>query len=1013
VDEAKVKELLAKLDDPNVSPIVKQTIKDGLERAMSSGFKAAYDSQLRYRARTDLECFSEYVFGFKVPPHQKEIIKVLEDPTKREQLIIAPPGSSKCLSENMPICRQNGSITQLKNIEVGDYTLSLDPKTLKLVHGKVLWKEGTGKKKCFRVKTKSGYYVDVTADHRMYTFNGWKECRDITTDDFMAAPRIVPIPLNTTAMPESEVKLLSYWIAEGCRTKHRGTVKFSNIHPDILQEWEESSAYFGWGSTPIKCSGRIIGASLTKGSSPNHPRTLLLKHGLDPTTCGAHEKFVPDAIFKLPQDQLALFLNRLFACDGSFESKNKKRKCKTNCATLSYCTVSRQLADQVRHLLLRFGIMSSITQSMGAYKLPDGTKKETSIAYKVCITEGQMVHRFMSEIGIFTKDVRFTSELKEATRATPLNSVSDRIPKEWRQGLTKSTHYYREHHNIRVDKPGGTFRGKVSAVAEIEDNDELLKLASSDIRWDQVISIDDIGYEQTYDIEVENYHNFFANGLLSHNSSTVAQVFMPYYIGQHPEDNTILLSSSATQSIKFTSDIRSLIVSNDRFKEVFPEIKVDDLKGESREQIYLKRQYQNPHPNIYAAGMKSTKVLGSRANLIVVDDPLTQVQARSEVELRNQKEWFAGTLMTRPDPETGRVIVILTRWHNNDLASLLMNRLNFEVLHMPALGTTDEGAYVDFMPPLVNKEMEGYEEVLEAIGNDEPMTSLPSEFKEDYLERVEEMYEEKKAEGGRLDIAYSEANRRPAVRKFTNTDKSPSIWPKKFSVPFYKQQKARFGTVQFRLLYQGDPTGLEGDIFKREWFKYYGSGVDPRGIETEVKKVPEGSLYFISVDPAISQTAAADFFVAAVIARDPDGNYYIVEVLRTKLEAFKQREAIQKLYRKYPQTSWALIETVAYQQALFQDLLKEGIPCRAYRPKAGKDKEMRARSASALFEGGKVYLPSSAPWLPVFEDEFTSFPKGDKDDQVDAVSMLLEEVSLMTSVKPVTYQVGFGTKRSR
>ena len=496
-------------------------------------------------------------------------------------------------------------------------------------------------------------------------------------------------------------------------------------------------------------------------------------------------------------------------------------------------------------------------------------------------------------------------------------------------------------------------------------------------------------------------------------STLVSQVFMPYYMGQNPEDNTILLSSSSTQSIKFTSDIRSLMVSNDRYKEVFPEVQVDDLKGESREQIYLKRKSPNPHPNIYAAGMRSGKVLGSRANLIVVDDPLTQIQARSEVELKNQKEWFAGTLLTRPDPETGRVIVILTRWHNNDLASLLMNRLNFDILHMPALGNESGGAYIDFMPPLVNKFMDGYEEVLESIGNDEPMSSLPPEFREDYQERIEGIYDEKIKQGLNVEMAFSDANRRPCVRQYTNPDKNESIWPKKFSVSFYQQQRARFGTVQFRLLYQGDPTGMAGDIFKREWFKYYGTGMDPQGNETTVKKIPDGSLYFISVDPAISQKASADYFVAAVMARDPEGNFYVVEVVRTKLEAFKQREMLQSLYAKYPQTLWFLIETVAYQQALFQDMLRAGIPCRSYKPKAGKDKEMRARSASALFEGGKVYLPVSAPWLPIFEDEFTSFPKGDKDDQVDAVSQLLEEVSLMAAVKPVTYRVGFGTKIGR
>ena len=495
MDEAKVKQLLDKLNDPNVSEIVKHTIRDGLEKAMQGGFKAAYESQLRYRARTDLNAFAEYVFGYTPQSHHREITKVLMDESKKEILLIAPPGAAKCFPKNTCIYQQNGEKISAEFVKVGEKILSLDPETLKTAYGKVLWKEHTGQKECFRIKTKSGYFVDVTADHRMYTFGGWKECRDITTDDFMVAPRVVPIPEKTTPLPDSEIKLLAYWIAKGARQKD-GNVRFSNCHVDILEEWATSGLYFGRGSTPIKRNDKIIGASLIKNKKCNHPRTLFLKHGLDPSTCGAVDKFIPDAIFRLPQDQLALFLNRLFACDGSIHQVWKRNKTSQN-STISYVSVSRELVDHIRHLLLRFGIMCSIGESMGQYKLSDGTTKYTLMAYKLQITEGQMVHKFMDEIGIFTKDCRFTPELKEATRNSSLNSVSDRVPKEWRKDLTKSTHYYREHHDIHVDKPGETFRGKVATIAEIEDNESLLRLAQSDIRWDAVVSIKSISSKNT------------------------------------------------------------------------------------------------------------------------------------------------------------------------------------------------------------------------------------------------------------------------------------------------------------------------------------------------------------------------------------------------------------------------------------------------------------------------------------------------------------------------------------
>lgn len=493
-------------------------------------------------------------------------------------------------------------------------------------------------------------------------------------------------------------------------------------------------------------------------------------------------------------------------------------------------------------------------------------------------------------------------------------------------------------------------------------------------------------------------------------STYASQIFLPQYIGLHPERAAILLSSSSSQSIKFSTDIRSVIVANEKYKEVFPEIQVDPLKGESREQIYVQRQQQYPHPNLFSGGMKSSKVLGSRAHLIVVDDPTTEVLARSELELSNQKSWFESTLMTRLIPDVGRVIVILTRWHNNDLASMLMNKLNFEVLHMPALGD-EHGAYVDYMPPLITKEnlakMVNTDDIV-TVNTDDPLTGLPQHLLDDYQRRLEELYDKERANGFRVDIAYSHPNRRPAVRKYIREDTNPSIWPEYFKDDMLKALRVRQGSVRFNLLYQGDPTSLEGDIFRREWFQYYGSGQDPNGNETTKKKIPDDATYFMSVDPAISQKASADYFVVAVMARDSDGNLYVVEILRTKLEAPDQRKAIKKLYQKYPQTVWVLVETIAYQQSLFQELIRDGVPCRSYKPKAGKDKELRARSASAFYEAGKVYHPVSAKWLNEYLDEMTSFPRSKNNDQVDAVSSLLEEISLLSSRKPVTYQIGFG-----
>lgn len=54
--------------------------------------------------------------------------------------------------------------------------------------------------------------------------------------------------------------------------------------------------------------------------------------------------------------------------------------------------------------------------------------------------------------------------------------------------------------------------------AEIINSEELIIMANSDIHWEQVKKIEYIGIEETYDLEVENTHNFIANDIIVHNS---------------------------------------------------------------------------------------------------------------------------------------------------------------------------------------------------------------------------------------------------------------------------------------------------------------------------------------------------------------------------------------------------------------------------------------------------------------------------------------------------------------
>jgi replicative DNA helicase len=73
------------------------------------------------------------------------------------------------------------------------------------------------------------------------------------------------------------------------------------------------------------------------------------------------------------------------------------------------------------------------------------------------------------------------------------------------------------------DFGGAPFRGNLSrerarAVADAVQSEGLRRLATSDIYWDRITSVEPAGEEPVYDLTVPGPHNFIADNILAHNS---------------------------------------------------------------------------------------------------------------------------------------------------------------------------------------------------------------------------------------------------------------------------------------------------------------------------------------------------------------------------------------------------------------------------------------------------------------------------------------------------------------
>ena len=118
--------------------------------------------------------------------------------------------------------------------------------------------------------------------------------------------------------------------------------------------------------------------------------------------------------------------------------------------------------------------------------------------------------------------------------------------------------------------------------------------------------------------------------------------------------------------------------------------------------------------------------------------------------------------------------------------------------------------------------------------------------------------------------------------------------------------------------------------------------------------------------------------------------FYVLDVLRERLiYPDLKRKVVDHALALNART--ILVEDSASGTALIQDIRQMkivGLPKPiAIRPEG--EKAMRMHAQSSKIEAGQVFLPERAPWIDEFRTELLAFPYGRYDDQVDALSQLL------------------------
>jgi predicted phage terminase large subunit-like protein len=159
-------------------------------------------------------------------------------------------------------------------------------------------------------------------------------------------------------------------------------------------------------------------------------------------------------------------------------------------------------------------------------------------------------------------------------------------------------------------------------------------------------------------------------------STYVSVLFPAWWFTQHPRSSIISASHSSGLASPFSRRVRALILAKEASLGF----------GLARDQRSSQSWSTTNGGDYFSIGVRGA-ITGRRADLILVDDP---VRCQADAESARQRdyvwEWFKADLTTRLRPG-GKVVLIMTRWHPDDLAGQLLARARsqWRIVRLPAL----------------------------------------------------------------------------------------------------------------------------------------------------------------------------------------------------------------------------------------------------------------------------------------------------------------------------------------
>lgn len=420
----------------------------------------------------------------------------------------------KCIARGSRILMSDGSLKNIEDVKVGDFVASKEKNLI--TSKKVTNWFNNGIKDTISINCDCDFKIHCTKDHRILTQRGFVEAKDIKIGDFVFTPKKLKNfddGIKSNRKPANDILwMLGALIGDGTifAKEH---LSFTNSDPEIIDKFKSAVKQTQKSGTPEfyeftadgKTVDKIHYIHIYSGKFKDAVWNLIL--GFD-MKHKSQEKEIPLQIQKYSAtEKLANFLAGLFNTDGAYNFTRK---------AIEYSTISPNLSYQLQAQLYKFGIYSVVaSKKVKGYNYLSYT---LTIADKVSL--GNFQHYIMPFIvGKKKAELQEMIDINDTYRYFLPSSCKKEAVDYCKNIGASSRGLFLKLFGRDYDITNG-YPINIETAKKLSENlymPHTYELLTGDFITQRVMSITENGLCEVFDIEVEDTHNFIADGIVCHN----------------------------------------------------------------------------------------------------------------------------------------------------------------------------------------------------------------------------------------------------------------------------------------------------------------------------------------------------------------------------------------------------------------------------------------------------------------------------------------------------------------